>query len=724
MTQILSSAYRPENPGSPVNAMPSRREVAPPGLGAERLADPHNGVPLRSLVAILRRRSRLIAWIVGCGAIAATALAFVLPARYTAKAQIVVEDPRAAHTDERIAAKAQGPDQATIQTQVTALTSHDLLARVLAQLATEPTSRAIQGRAAGSLPDLSVAANESRALERLERHLHVYQEMGSHVVSVAYTSTDPAEAAAIANKITDYYLAAGEDQSRLATNQAVSVLAGKIADLRAESEARESAVAAYQAAHGMNDAYKTNVIDQKLGDLNHQLSAAQAEVAARRARHAELSALRGADGGWERLLAGLDEQGLLDLHGQLTATLAGRQEGIVVTPHPGSGIGAGRGAPVPLYEKVGRELNQALLKLSNDEHVASAQVAAIGQRLSAVQRASDDVQLHDLVAAAESAHQRYTRLVQRRNELLEQADDVTAPARLLSWAAIPHRPSSLSPLLLAAPALVALLAIGCLMALLRERLDQGIYDSSDIDAAGVRCAGLVPWSPGIAPSANTGYRNAQATTAFAEALRGVLVSLQLVALRGRRPQVILITSSVPGEGKTTLARGLAACAAGAGAHVLLLDPTERAEDAIAVPTARTPHAGPAVRASGELPGAGTGAGLDYLPIHRAMTPEASQLMSIEHMSRLLQSHRSAYDLIFIDGASVLTRADVRLLAALSDQIVLAVRWRRTRRVDVHAALSLLRDCGPNETQTAATISAAITQVDGPRRSDRSAVKAS
>jgi len=112
------------------------------------------------------------------------------------------------------------------------------------------------------------------------------------VVSVAYTSKSPRRPLSSPNKIMDFYLAAGEGQSRWRwTRQSPS--SGKFADLRAQSESLDAAVAAYQAAHGVIDAAKTNVIDQKLGDLNHQLSTAQSELVARRTQHAQLLASRG-----------------------------------------------------------------------------------------------------------------------------------------------------------------------------------------------------------------------------------------------------------------------------------------------------------------------------------------------------------------------------------------------------------------------------------------------
>jgi polysaccharide biosynthesis transport protein len=697
---------------------------APFVAGTERFADQDGGLRFRTLFDLLRRRLHLIATITIGGALVVAGLALFLPPRYTAKAQLVVEESRAPRIDERVSSREAGPDQATIQTQVTALSSHDLLAKVIAQLSLDPTFRPIQRRGLGSLPDLSVAGKNMSAVEELERHLKVFQEAGSHVISVVYTSKDPAEAAAIANKITDYYLAAGQDQSRLAPDQAVTVLTHKIADLRAQSESLEATVAAYEAAHGINDASKTNVIDQKLGDLNHQLSSTQAELAARRTRRAQLLAFRGARGDWAPLIRGLDAQGLVDLHGQVLAVLEGRQDSIAVIPQAGEASLQGQAVWQLLRDKVRKELDQALVKLSYAQSVATAQAAAIEQRLSAVQRASDDVRLHDLVDAAAAAHHRYERLVQRRDQLLEQGDDVTASARLLTRAAVPHRPSSLNPLLFLAPGIVAFLMLGCLVALLRDRLDQGIYRQNDVASVlGLRCAGFVPLSRGIIPSEGTARGTGAAVAPFTEALRGIMVSLQLVAPHKRKPQVILVTSSVPGEGKTTLALGLAACAVRMGAKVLLLDMDARAvTDMSAVPGSAPPRepGGGVVdllapdRALIEAIPTGLGRRLDYLPVRRGPAAELPPLFSGDQMSELVRRRWSGYDLIFIDSAPVLAKAEVRLLAAIADQIVFAVRWRKTRRDDARAALALLRGCGPHGADKTAAISGAITQVDlGP-----------
>ncbi len=285
-------------PAIKVTAARSRILKAHSTPESEQLADRDSGMQLRELLGVLRRHLALIASIALCGTLAVEGLAVLLSPRYTGTAQIIAEESQAPSIDDRPQSQQElAPDQATIQTHVTALSSHDLLASVIDQLSADPAFRAGLQGGHGSLHDLFVAGNSELTLEKLERHLNVFQVGTSRVISVSYTAKDPVGAAAIANKITDYYLAAGEDQTRLALDQTVGVLKGKIAELRTESNSLDAAVTEYQAAHRVKDAAKTNVIDQKLEDLNHQLSAAQYERVARRTRHAALLALRGASGG-------------------------------------------------------------------------------------------------------------------------------------------------------------------------------------------------------------------------------------------------------------------------------------------------------------------------------------------------------------------------------------------------------------------------------------------
>jgi len=213
--------------------------------------------------------------------------------------------------------------------------------------------------------------------------------------------------------------------------------------------------------------------------------------------------------------------------------------------------------------------------------------------------------------------------------------------------------------LFAAPAVIAFLLIGCLVALGRERLDQGIYSQSDVASVlGLRCAGFVPTSRGIIPAEGTAMGADAAASPLMEALRGIIVSLQLVGPRRSKSQIILVTSSVPGEGKTTLALGLAACAAQLGANVLLVDLNAGAKTGMPPAPDRSPGEAPGGglvdvlapdRSLIEVIPTGFGMQLDYLPVRRGAAGEISPMLSGDGMSNLLRRQRFSYDLIRGNG---------------------------------------------------------------------------
>ena len=233
---------------------------------------------LAGLVEILRGRARLIATIVAGGTLGVCALAWNLPAWYQAKAQVVVEQARGLPINGKTVPRDGAADQTTILTELTVLGSHDLLANVRKQLIADQDFRAIRGVAApppsawarvrallsgGARttpdPDASVPS-----IEVLQHNLKAFQEAGSHVIALTYTSSNAAEAAAIANKIAGYYVSEGDEQRRFALTQALSGLTGKLEELKTEMERLEGAAQSYQMARGLKDAAKTNVIDQRL----------------------------------------------------------------------------------------------------------------------------------------------------------------------------------------------------------------------------------------------------------------------------------------------------------------------------------------------------------------------------------------------------------------------------------------------------------------------------
>src|SRR5262249_18273 len=169
------------------------------------------------------------------------------------------------------------------------------------------------------------------------------------------------------------------------------------------------------------------------------------------------------------------------------------------------------------------------------------------------------------------AGEAYARVLRRQKELREQLESITPEAHILSRAAAPERPSAPNPVLFLFPALIACLLCGGVLAVIRERLDSKIRSERDvIETLGIPCIALVPQfrkrdQKAVCPSClSDGF------APYTEAIRSAAASLRLAEASGA-PTTLLISSSVPGEGKTTFAVSLAIYAARIGRRTLIVD---------------------------------------------------------------------------------------------------------------------------------------------------------
>jgi succinoglycan biosynthesis transport protein ExoP len=186
---------------------------------------------------------------------------------------------------------------------------------------------------------------------------------------------------------------------------------------------------------------------------------------------------------------------------------------------------------------------------------------------------------------------------------------------------------------------------------------------------------------------------------FTEELRNLKVMMNTSQL-GDGGKVIGVVSSVPKEGKTTIAANFAALMiASSGARTLIIDSDVhlRLLTARLAPDAREGLIEALVDPS-RLPtlvSKRKRSGLDFLPCAlSARLPNAAELLGSPEMEQLLVTARKAYDYVVIEIAPIMSVVDMKMIERFIDRFVFVVEWGQTSRSLVLEALSeadIIRD---------------------------------
>jgi Mrp family chromosome partitioning ATPase len=306
--------------------------------------------------------------------------------------------------------------------------------------------------------------------------------------------------------------------------------------------------------------------------------------------------------------------------------------------------------------------------------------------------------------------QQFEMLLRRRQELTAKILVVQSDVSLLAVASPPDRPASLHPLLIVPPAAILFAVLGCVLAVVLNGLDRTLHSEADaMDALRIPCVGLVPAIPReqIRQLQNV---LGQPASPYARALRSILVSILVADPTSPRSQkVILVSSSIGGEGKTALAWSLALCVARLGRRTLLLDFGEfsgrRGHERGSLLNMLT-HDLPPAEVVEPIPDFG----IDYLP---AGLSDGNRLRILANpkISPLLRQLSGAYDFVIIDGPSLLEAPEAKLLASRADHVLFAVHCGSTSREIAQTALHQLAPVDHLDPVRDTRLSSVLTRAD-------------
>ena len=180
------------------------------------------------------------------------------------------------------------------------------------------------------------------------------------------------------------------------------------------------------------------------------------------------------------------------------------------------------------------------------------------------------------------------------------------------------------------------------------------------------------------------YLRSKSTSAASEAIRNLRTSILLSDV-DNPPKIIMSTSSIPGEGKTTQAISLAHNLAGLDKKVLLIEGDIRRRT-FSQYMENSSTGGLVSVVSGELSiedavVCDTGLGVDVLMGDKSSI-NAADLFSSTKFRNFLTAAREAYDFVIIDTPPVLVVPDARVIGHLVDSIIYTVNWDKTTKAQV------------------------------------------
>jgi succinoglycan biosynthesis transport protein ExoP len=276
-------------------------------------------------------------------------------------------------------------------------------------------------------------------------------------------------------------------------------------------------------------------------------------------------------------------------------------------------------------------------------------------------------------------------------EIETPAGQVKSPVRLsvTKLATIPQAPvSPRAPLNIALGLLVGL-GIGIGAAVLRDQLNTSISGVSDVEKlTGAIPLGVVPYDPGAQKHPLV---EADQQSARAEAFRTLRTNLQFADV-DHPPRVIVVTSPLPSEGKSTSACNVALTLALGGARVVLVDGDLR-KPAVGKYLGISNAAGLTSVLAGrhDLRDVVVAYGRETLSILPSgpTPPNPSELLGSQQMADLLTTLANHYDIVVVDAPPLLPVTDAAVLASAADGAVLVLRHGKTRREEAERAIQAL-----------------------------------
>jgi polysaccharide biosynthesis transport protein len=597
----------------------------------------------------------------------------------------------------------------SLDTQLTILQSEALGWQVIHQLQLDSKplfAGAMAKPVRGNLPggDESSPARDGALLKVWKQSLNVKVVPGTRTVEITFWSADPRMAASAANTLVNTYIEWNFKTKFESEVQTSDWLSQQLTDLQMKVESSEEALVKYQKDHGiLGIDEKQNIVTTKLDELNKELTAAQAD----RIRKAAIYSLQ--MGGNEAAiypdpnsLLGKLRQQQVDLGTQLA-----RDNTALGPSHPK--VMVLRNQLAQVESSIVAETKNATERIHGEYLTAlqrekMLQAALEEQKKEANLLNESAIQYTILKREADSNRQLYDGLLRKLKEAGVSSGLRSSNIRVLDVARVPARPSKPNILFNLGLAFLLSLVGGIGIAFVVDSLDNKIRDPDQVESlCFLPSLGMIPMM------ANGDLQHKKAlvranrmslpapqrvlpNAAALEAYRSLRTSILLSGMGARRKS-ILITSPLPGEGKSTTALNIAIVMAQKGERTLLIDADMRKpfihryvgiQSKIGLSTLLNGlnSAEQVITSWSEVPN------LDIMPAGPT-PPNPAELLTSPAMRSLLEYGAATYEHVILDSPPALTVTDAVVLSVLADAVLLVSRAGATPRTSLRRTHDLM-----------------------------------
>lgn len=674
--------------------------------------------PFRPFFQFLKKRGWLIAVALLTGWLGGILANHLQDKKYTAQANIEISadtssqfrlEPAQALTDEE-------SDAEKLDTEIEILKSRSLALETIRSLHLErnPDFEPLPG---GRPWDLSEPAVRQRLISALRGNLSVVRLGHTSIIQVFVTSARPEMASLIANALIDGYIERSFRENYAATVKISGWLDSKLNGLKENLEKSQSRILDLQKDIGVYSLDQTHsILIANLEELNKQYADAEVD---RLLKESRLQEIRGSSGN------------VIDAAvGNLDPALQASKQKLVQLTADYTSLSQTYGPDYPRLKTLKAQIEQLQQELGEEE---KSQVSRSQKELEAAEsnesklRAALDEQEQKAYSKGEKAMEYelarrdyetnrllYDGLQQRLQEAGINSGLHSTAIHIVDSADTPFFPSHPRTKVNQAVGASVGFLIGLSLALLLQALDTSLKTMTEIEQglqlpllAAIPAVGAEDLQPSrFREHATTPGASSRST--IAEALRGMRTSI-LLSSPGSPPKVIMVASTRPAEGKSSIASLMAITFALNGSRVLLIDADLRR---------------PAIHLRFRM---GKGLGLSSVLTGKAAAQESivewqelpnlhilpsgpvpplpSELLGSDQMKELLSQLRTEYDFIMIDTPPILAVTDALILGRLADAGILVIRYGKAQKHVVRRCIDLLDRSGAH------LLGAAVNVVD-------------